>query len=101
MRPVNTLVRSAPLALYSRGSSSAAHDRRKPSAVTSETKRCSTSGSASGWGKVRDGKVTHFTGQSELQRVRMLLGVTDPHNKAIKVARHGAPGQAEVMWAQR
>lgn len=56
---------------------------------------------ACGIHQVRDGKVTHFTGQSELQRVRMLLGVTDPDNKAIKVARHGAPGQAEVMWAHR
>lgn len=51
--------------------------------------------------QVRDGNVTGLSWQSELQRVRMLLGVTDPDNKAIKVARHCAPGQAQVMWAHR
>lgn len=66
MRPVITLVRSAPPTLYSRGwptlllslilitnlsnmSSSDVHDRRKLLAVVSDTKRCSTSGSASAW----------------------------------------------------
>lgn len=66
MSPVRTLVRSPPPTLYSLGwanlllslilitnlsnmSSSDVHDRRKLSAVMSETKRCSTSGSASDW----------------------------------------------------
>lgn len=56
---------------------------------------------ARGVHQVRDGNVTGLSWQSELQRVRLLLGVTDPNNKAIKVARHCAPGQAQVMRARR
>lgn len=36
--------------------------------------------------QVRDGEVADFTGQSELQRIGLLIRVTDPDNKAIKVA---------------
>lgn len=51
--------------------------------------------------QVRDCNVTGFTGQPELQRVRLLLRVTNLDNKAIKVARQCVPVQAEVMGASR
>lgn len=54
---------------------------------------------ARGVRQVSEGNVTGFAGQSELQRIGPLLGVADPDNKAVEVARHGAPGQAQVMWA--
>lgn len=51
--------------------------------------------------QVRHGHVTGLGRQSQLQCVRLLLGVTDPDHKAIEVARHCAPGQAQVVWARR
>lgn len=50
--------------------------------------------------QVRNGNVTGFSRQPELQSVYLLLRVTDPDYKAIKVSRHCAPGQTQVMWAR-
>lgn len=51
--------------------------------------------------QVRDGKVTGPTRESELLRVKLLLGVTDAEHKGIKVARQRGPGHADVVRTHR